>query len=307
MRILFVATGDIALPTWDWLLRQGHQLVALITQPDKPVGRHQILTPPEVKVRAEAAGVPVMQPASLRKKSAIDAVADLQPDLVVVMAYGQILNERFLAIPRLACINIHASLLPRYRGAACIQAAIDKGDEQSGVSVMHMVRELDAGDVILQKKIILSPEETGGSLHDKLADLAPEALAGAIELLHQGTAARTPQDSALVSHVGKLTREQGRIDWNQQATAIERRVRAYDPWPGTFTQFGNGKRLKIFPFLQVVSAAELSPGQTQASSDGLLVGCGKNAVLLGDVQPEGGRRIAAIDYARGQREALVFD
>ena len=302
-----MATGDIALPTWDWLLRQGHQLVALITQPDKPVGRHQILTPPEVQVRAEAAGVPVMQPASLRKKSAIDAVADLQPDLVVVMAYGQILNERFLAIPRLACINIHASLLPRYRGAACIQAAIDKGDKESGVSVMHMVRELDAGDVILQKKIILSPEETGGSLHDKLADLAPEALAGAIELLHQGTAARTPQDSALVSHVGKLTREQGRIDWNQQATAIERRVRAYDPWPGTFTQFGNGKRLKIFPFLQVVSAAELSPGQTQASSDGLLVGCGKNAVLLGDVQPEGGRRIAAIDYARGQREALVFD
>ena len=137
MRILFVATGDIALPTWDWLLRQGHQLVALITQPDKPVGRHQILTPPEVKVRAEAAGVPVMQPASLRKKSAIDAVADLQPDLVVVMAYGQILNERFLAIPRLACINIHASLLPRYRGAACIQAAIDKGDKESGVSVMH--------------------------------------------------------------------------------------------------------------------------------------------------------------------------
>jgi len=302
-----VATGDIALPTWDWLLSQGHQPVALITQPDKPVGRHQVLTPPEVKVRAEAAGVLVMQPASLRKKSAIDAVAVLQPDLVVVMAYGQILNERFLAIPRLACINIHASLLPRYRGASCIQAAIDSGDEESGVSIMHMVRELDAGDVILQKKIILSALETGGSLHDKLAELAPNALDEAIRLLQQGTASRMPQAPALVSHVGKMAREHGRIDWYEEAVAIERRVRAYEPWPGTFTHIGNGKRLKIFPFLQVVSTAELFPGQTQVSSDGLLVGCGKNALLLGDVQAEGGRRIAAIDYARGQREVLVFD
>ena len=307
MRIVFVATGDIALPTWDWLLSQGHQPVALITQPDKPVGRHQVLTPPEVKVRAEAAGVLVMQPASLRKKSAIDAVAVLQPDLVVVMAYGQILNERFLAIPRLACINIHASLLPRYRGASCIQAAIDSGDEESGVSIMHMVRELDAGDVILQKKIILSALETGGSLHDKLAELAPNLLDEAIRLLQQGTASRMPQAPALVSHVGKMAREHGRIDWYEEAAAIERRVRAYEPWPGTFTHIGNGKRLKIFPFLQVVSTAELFPGQTQVSSDGLLVGCGKNALLLGDVQAEGGRRIAAIDYARGQREVLVFD
>ena len=302
-----MATGDIALPTWDWLLSQGHQPVALITQPDKPVGRHQVLTPPEVKVRAEAAGVLVMQPASLRKKSAIDAVAVLQPDLVVVMAYGQILNERFLAIPRLACINIHASLLPRYRGASCIQAAIDSGDEESGVSIMHMVRELDAGDVILQKKIILSALETGGSLHDKLAELAPNVLDEAIRLLQQGTASRMPQAPALVSHVGKMAREHGRIDWYEEAAAIERRVRAYEPWPGTFTHIGNGKRLKIFPFLQVVSTAELFPGQTQVSSDGLLVGCGKNALLLGDVQAEGGRRIAAIDYARGQREVLVFD
>lgn len=306
MRIVFVATGDIALPTWDWLLRQGHQPVALITQPDKPVGRHQILIPPEVKVRAEAAGVLVMQPASLRKKNAIDAIAVLQPDLVVVMAYGQILNERFLAIPRLACINIHASLLPRYRGASCVQAAIDSGDEESGVSIMHMVRELDAGDVILQKKIILSVLETGGSLHDKLAELAPDALDEAIRLLQQGTASRMPQAPALVSHVGKLAREHGRIDWHQEAAAIERRVRAYEPWPGTFTHIGNGKRLKIFPFLQVVSTAELFPGQTQLSSDGLLVGCGKNALLLGDVQAEGGRRIAAIDYARGQRDMLVL-
>lgn len=306
MRIVFVATGDIALPTWDWLMSEGKQVLALVTQPDKPVGRKQILTPPALKLRAEAAGIPVLQPESLRKKSAIDAVAALAPDLIIVMAYGQILTERFLAIPTVACINLHASLLPRFRGAACIQAAIDAGDACSGITVMHMVRALDAGDVILQKSLPLTREVTGGELHDQLADLAPQALAEVIALMEQGTAPRLPQIEEESCYVGKLLRDDGLISWDLPAEQIERRVRAYDPWPGTFAQIRGGSRLKIFPPLRIVTSSECAAGQVQMHRDGLLVGCGKDALLLADVQPEGGKRMPASVYARGLRGEMHF-
>jgi methionyl-tRNA formyltransferase len=306
MRIVIVATGDVALPTWDWLESSEHTLLALVTQPDKPAGRHLTLTPPAIKLRALAAHVPVMQPESLRAKNTIDAVAALQPDVIIVMAYGQILTTRFLAIPRLACINLHASLLPRFRGAACIQAAIDHGDEESGISVMHMVRALDAGDVILQKKISLRSNETGASLHDRLAELAPLALAESLTQLSSGQAQRYPQDPQRVSYIGKLLRDDGLLNWTMPAELLERRIRAYHSWPGTFTQMASGGRLKIFPFTQVASSSDLAPGQTQISAAGLLVGCGVGALLLDEVQAEGGKRMPAIAFARGQRNDLTF-
>lgn len=306
MRVVFVATGDIALPTWDWLVRSPWQVVALVTQPDKPAGRKMQLTPPTIKLRALDAGIPVMQPESLRKKSAIDAVAELSPDLIVVMAYGQILTERFLAIPPLGCINLHASLLPKYRGAACIQAAIDGGDATSGITVMHMVRELDAGDIILHKTTPIRAEDTGGSLHDTLADLAPEALAEVIVMLAAGNAPRLPQEASQVSYVGKLAREDGRLSWHSSAAALERRIRAYDPWPGTFAVLEQGTRVKVFPPVSVVEGVAIEPGATVVREQQVLVGCAEGALALTELQAEGGKRMRAMDFARGQRDNMRF-
>lgn len=301
MRLVFIATGDIALPSLRHLLEHGPKPLALVTQPDKPVGRHQVLTPPAVKTLALADGIPVYQP--LRIGDVAAELAALDPDVLVVMAYGQILRDNIITLPRKAIINLHASLLPKYRGAACIQAAIDAGDSETGITSMHVVRELDAGDIIDARSIPIVPSETGGSLHDRLADLAAEVMAGTLEKIAAGTASRTPQDRALASHVPKLNRDDGRLDWNMPAIALERRIRAYDPWPGTFTiaiEGGKEKRLKIFPSCRVTSM-ELPPGVIAVDEDRLIVGCGKGALELEFVQPEGGRRMSAGEYLRGRK------
>lgn len=301
MRLVIIATGDIALPSLRQLLEHGPRPLALVTQPDKPVGRHQTLTAPAVKTLALAAGIPVLQPEKIGDAAA--ELAALEPDLLVVIAYGQILRQNILTLPRKAIINLHASLLPKYRGAACIQAAIDAGDPQAGVTSMHVVRELDAGDMILAKSIPLHADETGRSLHDRLADLAAVVLAGTLEKLADGSAPRTPQESAEVSYVPKLEREAGRIDWNMAAEALERRIRAYDPWPGTYTvacEGGKQKRVKIFPPSSVVDMT-LEPGAVSNLGGKLIVGCGGKALELGMVQTEGGRRMSAAEYLRGSK------
>lgn len=301
MRLIFVATGDIALPSFRHLLEHGSRPLALVTQPDKPVGRHQTLTPPAIKVEALAAGIPVYQPEKIGDITA--ELAELQPEVLVVMAYGQILRKNILTLASDAIINLHASLLPKYRGAACIQAAIDAGDAETGITVMHVVKQLDAGDMIVTRSIPIAADETGGTLHDRLADLAPVALAEALEALAAGTAARIPQDDAASSYISKLEREDGKIDWSAGAAAIERRVRAYDPWPGTYTQAVEGtqvKRLKVFP--PVVILPEDRPAGEVSTVDGkLVVGCGSGSLLLEVVQPDGGRRMPAADYLRGRK------
>lgn len=301
MRLIFVATGDIALPAFRHLLEHGPLPLALVTQPDKPVGRHQTLTPPAIKTEALAAGIPVYQPEKIG--DATEELRVLDPEILVVMAYGQILRENILTLASRAIINLHASLLPKYRGAACIQAAIDAGDAESGITAMHVVRELDAGDIILTKSIPLAAEETGGTLHDRLALLAADVLAETLVKLADGTAPRIPQDPALVSYIPKLERDHGRIDWTQPAAAIERRIRAYDPWPGTYTtaiEGGNEKRLKIFP-PSILADAALAPGEISATSGKLLIGCGNGALELTTVQPDGGKRMSAADYLRGRK------
>ncbi|MGL4399520.1 MAG: methionyl-tRNA formyltransferase [Luteolibacter sp.] len=300
MNLVLIATGDIALPTFRYLLERGPRPLALVTQPDKPVGRHQAVTPPTIKVEALAAGIPVFQPEKIG-----DIVAELtamRPDVLVVMAYGQILRDNILNLPRQAIINLHASLLPKYRGAACIQAAIAAGDTETGITVMHVVRKLDAGDMILTKTLPIHADETGGSLHDRLAEIAPAALAEALEKLAAGSAVRTPQDEDASSYVSKLERDDGRLDWTQDAAVIERRIRAYDPWPGTFTismEDGRPKRLKIFPPVRIVDL-DLSPGEILTADTQLVIGCGTQALRLEAVQPEGGRRMSAADYLRGR-------
>lgn len=280
--------------------------MALVTQPDKPTGRHQTLTLPAIKIEALAAGIPVFQPERIGDITA--ELAALEPEVLVVMAYGQILRKDILSLASLAIINLHASLLPKYRGAACIQAAIDAGDAQTGITVMHVVAKLDAGDMILSKTIPIRVDETGGSLHDRLADLAPIVLVEALTRLADGTAARVTQDEETSSYVSKLERDDGRLDWSQDAMELERRIRAYDPWPGTFTlamEDGQAKRLKIFPPTRVMDLS-IPPGEIALLDGQLVVGCGKGALRLEVVQPEGGRKMASADYLRG-RKPQIFE
>lgn len=302
MRIVFLGSGEIAVPTLRHLLDRGPRPSLLVTQPDRPAGRHLLPTPPPVKQPALAAGVPVFQPASVRDAAACERIAAEQPDLIVVMAYGQILPKQLLAIPRIACINLHASLLPRHRGAACIQGTIDAGDPEGGITVLHVAPKLDSGDLITARKVSLRPDETGGSLHDRLAELAPAALAEALAGLTDGSAPRTPQDEALATYIGKLERDDGRLDWSWPAARLERRIRAYDPWPGTFTTFGTGaetKRLKVFPPCAVVPANG-RPGEVLAAGNGgIVIACGEDALHLSNLQPDGSRRMTAAEFAHG--------
>ncbi len=309
MRLVFMGTGEIALPTLRWLLDHvaggGDELVAVYTQPDKPVGRKQILTPPEVKILARQAGIPVFQPERLRgNEAALREFSDLRPDIVVVMAYGQILPKRLIETPRIACLNLHASLLPRHRGAAPIQAAIREGDAVSGITLMHVVPKLDAGDILLKKSLPIGPEETGGSLHDRLAEIGPEVLAEGLSLFHRGSAPASPQEESIVTHTGKLGREDGELDWTAPADDLERLVRAYDPWPGTTTvlETADGPRqLKVHPFVRPVEvAAGADPGTVLESGPRLVIQCGNGALALeGDLQLEGRRRLGAAEFLRG--------
>lgn len=305
MRVLFIGTGDIGLPSLDWLLgTPKHDVIGVITQPDKPVGRKLVLTPPEIKVRALAAGVPVIQPERLRR--AVEDVRAFNADVAVVIAYGQILSKAVLDTPRLGCLNVHASLLPKYRGASPIQAAIRAGDAETGVTIMFMDEGLDTGDVLLMERMTIAAGETGGSLHERLALAAPAALEKALDLLTAGNPPRTPQDHAQATHVGKLTREHGHLDWSKSAHEIERTVRAYTPWPGTFTRLPDSSPLKVHA-TRVVPHADVCPvaGTVVATTaKGFVVACGQGLLELTEVQPESRKRMSAVDFLRGHAAGL---
>ena len=301
MRIVFIGTGDIGVPTLRALLKSNHEVVGVVTQPDKPVGRAQLVEPPPIKKALSTTKIPVLQPARIKDSKAIEEIRALRPDIIVVMAYGQILSRNILEIPKIACLNLHASLLPRWRGAAPIQAAIAAGDRETGITVMYMDEGLDTGDILLQRTIDIVPAETGGSLHNRLAEIAPQTLFESLELLAKGSAARIPQDNALATYAPKLKREDGKIDWSDPADAIERKIRAFDPWPGAFmTIKANGTRnLKIFS-AEVVDF-EGRPGQILRSQNDLVVAAGKNALSLREVQVEGKRRMSVAEFLRGHR------
>jgi methionyl-tRNA formyltransferase len=302
MRIVFIGTGEIGVPTLRALQKSEHELGRVVTQPDKPVGREQKITAPPIK-RALIAGGPnagpaqTLQPARIKDREAINQIRALAPDVIVVMAYGQILPRAVLEIPKIACLNLHASLLPRWRGAAPIQAAIAGGDREAGMTVMYMDEGLDTGDILLQRKIDISPSETGATLHDRLAQIAPEALLESLRLLAAGNAPRIPQDQALATYAPKLNREAGRLNWNESVEAIERKIRAYNPWPGAFTEF-SGRNLKIF----AASIVDLrgKPGEILRKDRELVVATSDRALSLTDVQLEGKRRMSAAEFLRGR-------
>jgi len=300
MRILFIGTGDIGLPSLEWLLSTPkHEVVGVITQPDKPAGRKLVLTPPEVKVRALAAGLTVLQPPKIRH--IVDELKAFEADVAVVVAYGQILPTSVLEVPRLACLNLHASLLPKHRGASPIQAAIREGDSETGVTIMFMDEGLDTGDILLMDRMPILPTDTGGVLHDKLALAAPASLEKALDLIAAGNPPRTPQDNALSTHCGKLKREDGRLDWTRSATELERLIRAYNPWPGTSCLLPDGKPLKVHR-ATIIEGDACPVAGTIISADpkvSLIVSCGRGLLKLEEVQAEGGKRLPAADFLRG--------
>lgn len=302
--MVFMGTGDIGLPSLRALLRRPQcEVVGVVTQPDRPAGRGQRMKSPEVKRLAEEAGVRVFQPAKLRASDAVAEIAERAPDVIVVMAYGQILPKAVLDMPRLACLNLHASILPRHRGASPIQASILAGDAMSGITVMHMAEGLDTGDILLTRTLELADRETGGSLHDRLAELAAPAMEEALDLLERGEAPREPQDDALATYAGRLKRESGVVDWTRPSIEIDRHIRAMNPWPAASTlipiEGGAPTRLKIF---EATTAAVTGgdPGRVLAADgEGILVSTADGAMLLREVQGDGGRRMAAGDWRRG--------
>jgi methionyl-tRNA formyltransferase len=314
MRIVFIGTGEIGVPTLEALLKSEHDVVGVVTQPDKPVGRAQQIEPPPIKkalrdnapnaspARAgRALPLPILQPAKIRDPQAIEQIRALVPDVIVVMAYAQILPRDVLEIPKIACLNLHASLLPRWRGAAPIQAAVAAGDQETGITVMYMDEGLDTGDILLRRTIDILPADTGGSLHDRLAQIAPEALLESLQMLEKNSAPRVPQDNAHATSAPKLKREHGRIDWSEPAEVIERKIRAFNPWPGAFIKLGD-RNLKVFS----ASVIDLSgqPGEILRSETEVVIAAGKRALSLGDVQLEGKRRMTATEFRRGHASLL---
>ena len=277
MRIVFLGTGEIGLPTLDALLNSEHEFVGVVTQPDKPVGREQRIEPTPIKRAIAKTAIPILQPARIKDQSSIEEIRALKADVIVVMAYGQILPSDVLKIPRITCLNLHASLLPRWRGAAPIQAAIAAGDRETGITVMYMNEGLDTGDILLQRRIEIRPKETGGSLHDRLAQIAPEALLESLRLLAAGEAARIPQDNTQATYAPKLKREHGQINWSESAEAIERKIRAFNPWPGAFMKL-NDQNLKIFS--GSVVGLNGNAGQILRSESDLVIAAGRGFIAL---------------------------
>ena len=252
---------------------------------------------------AQEAGVPVLQPEKIRTEESLAELEALSAEVMVVMAYGQILSQKLIEMPSKAIINLHASLLPKYRGASCIQAAILNNDAETGWTVMHVIKALDAGDIIEQQLMTIAADETGESLHERLTQAGPAALLSALEKLKNGTALRISQNEEEMTYAPKLDREEGRLDWGRPAVELDRQVRALHSWPGTFTTFvdakGQGKRLKVFPSVSCSNEVGKIGELMESEEGGLLVGCGEGSLRLEQVQPEGSKRMSGEEFLRG--------
>ena len=301
MRIVFAGTPDFAVPSLR-AAAQRSEVVAVYTQPDRPAGRGRELQLSPVKREALVRGIPVLQPESLKGALAGDALRALQPDLLVVVAYGLILPKAILGIPRMGCWNVHASLLPRWRGAAPIQRAIEAGDHDTGVCLMQMEAGLDTGPVLLSQRLAIGPEETGGQLHDRLAALGAQTLADGLGLLRAGMRpVPQPQPDAGVTYARKLDKAEARLDWTQPAAQLARKVRAFNPWPMADALLA-GERVRVHGAVAIDAAPAAVPGRILAAGrDGIDVACGEGALRIRVLQREGGRAITAADYlnARG--------
>lgn len=305
MRIVFAGTPAFAVPSLRAANLQG-EVIAVYTQPDRPAGRGRGLTPSPVKLEAIQRGIPVLQPETLKRTESQQALRDMAPDLLVVVAYGLILPRAVLAIPRFGCWNVHASLLPRWRGAAPIQRAIEAGDSETGVCLMQMEAGLDTGPVLLAQTTPIGPEETGGQLHDRLAELGAGVLADGLALRRADVLPRPwKQPDAGVTYAHKLDKHEARLDWNEPAPALARKVRAFEPWPVAEATVA-GERLRIHGAVALELAHGFAPGTLLAAGkQGLDIACGQGALRLRVVQREGGKAITAADYVNARRDLTL--
>jgi methionyl-tRNA formyltransferase len=295
MRIIYMGTPDFAVPALRRLIEAGHQVIAVYTQPPRPAGRGQREQPSPVHEEAVRQGIPVRTPVSLRNEPAQREFASLDADVAVVAAYGLILPKAVLAAPRHGCINIHASLLPRWRGAAPIQRAILAGDAESGITIMQMDEGLDTGPILLQAKIPIGPHMTAQELHDALAVLGGDSIVEALRLLSEGKLVATPQPDG-ATYAAKLTREEGRLDWRRPAVELERQVRAFTPWPGAWFEHA-GERFKVLAARVATNDAKAAPGTVLDQA--LTVACGEGALAITRLQRAGKAAIDAAAFLRG--------
>jgi methionyl-tRNA formyltransferase len=299
-KIVFMGSPDFAVPSLR-ALHARHDVLAVVTQPDRPQGRGQVLTAPPVKLVARELGIPVLQPEKLRAEVRAELAA-LGADLFAVVAYGKILSSRTLAIPRLGCLNVHASLLPRYRGAAPIQWAVIRGERSSGVTIMVLDEGMDTGPTLLQREVVLAANETAGSLHDRLAPLGAELLIEALEGFLAGRLRPQPQPAEGATLAPMLSKDDGRVDFTKPAAEVDAWIRGMDPWPGAFSTLG-GDRLKLFASATAGASAGAGgrPGEVLAAdARGLMVACGEGAVFVGELQLPGRRRLGAAALLAGR-------
>lgn len=305
MRIVFAGTPDFAAIALRSLLTTHHEIVGVYTQPDRPAGRGRKPSPSPVKQVAQEHSLPVYQPETLKTPEAREELAALVPDVMIVAAYGLILPADVLATPRHGCLNIHASLLPRWRGAAPIQRAIAAGDSETGITIMQMDEGLDSGDMLLKSITPIEADDTGGSLHDRLADMGGAAIVKAMDLLEKGELTGEAQNDERACYARKLTKEEGHLDWQSDANALERLIRAFNPWPGTYTEL-DGERIRIHEASVLPESSDQPPGTViRRNRDGIDIACGGAVLRVTRLQLPGARTQTANDLINGGKQLLM--
>ena len=298
MKIIFMGTPDFAVPTLRALYDEGHEIAAVFTQPDKAVGRKQIITPPPVKSAALELGLSVFQPNSLRDEAIEELLKALAPEVIVVVAYGKILPEAILNIPKFGCINGHASLLPRHRGASPIQWSIVSGDKETGVTTMLMEKGLDTGDMLLKESVVIGENETGEELHDRLSDISARLMVKTLKAIKEGSIIPEKQDDSLSTYAPIITREMGYLDFTRSAAELHNLIRGFYSWPAAYFML-DSKRVKVLSSALSGKTTECA-GTVLESDDRLVIACGEGSALeLLEIQPEGSKRMTAADYLKG--------
>lgn len=301
-KTIFIGTPDFAVPSLNKLIESNYNIVTVITQPDKKVGRKQKVVFSPVKKVALKHNIPLLQP--LKIKEIVEKIKELRPDIIITAAYGQIISKNILDIPKFGCINIHGSLLPKYRGASPIQCAILNGDKKTGITIMEMDERMDEGSIITQKEIEIDNNDTASSLHNKLSDLGVDLLLETLPKIFKKEIKYTPQDHSQATYTKILKKEDGKINWNKKVIEIERMIKAFYPWPGTYTEL-EGKRLKIIKVKIIDSKNDLELGTIFKTRDSdLAVRCSKNALVLEKIQPEGKKVMSGKEFLRGYKKIL---
>lgn len=302
MRVIFMGSPQFAVPSLEAIHSSNHEVVAVVTQPDRPVGRSLKVQPPPVKVSAHSLDIPVLQPSTTKSPEFIDQISAFGPDILVVVAYGEILRKNVLELPPAGAVNLHASLLPKYRGAAPIPSAILNGETETGCTTMQMTLEMDAGPLYLQEKCVIHPTDTTQTLSRKLSEIGAPLITLTLDLIEKNAMVPVVQDVTAVTYAPKLKKENGRVDWNRSANWIARQIRAFDPWPGTFSTISNTE-LKLWLAQSVEGEAQVKPGRVlNVLKHALLVACGEGTILqLLEVQPQSRPRMTAHEFAIGYR------